>query len=222
MDSTDLDGVIVAPGTGSPGKRAPRRDAIENRHRLIQAASDVFGEHGTDVSLELVAARAGLGMATLYRRFPTKNDLVAELTQQLLNYLVDVAAEEASTDDGLGLERWLAEYADIQSRKRGMLGHLWANDPTTAPLRAKFSDLLATLLRQAQDAGRIRSDATLDDLLLLIYALRGIAASTAYDDTAAWRRHLAIALAGLRAPEPPLDAPPWSASATTSGLPRSL
>jgi AcrR family transcriptional regulator len=216
VDSTDLDGLIVAPGVDSPGKRAPRRDAIENRHRLIQAASEVFGEHGTDVSLELVAAPAGLGMATLYRRFPTKNDIVAELTHQLLNYLVDVAAEEATTDDGLGLERWLTEYADLQSRKRGMLGHLWATDPTTAPLRDKFTELLGSLLRQAQEAGHIRPDATLDDVLLLIYALRGIAASTVYDDTGAWRRHLAITLAGLRITDIPLDAPAWSPHQTES------
>lgn len=191
-------------------RRAPRRDATENRGRLIQAASDVFGEHGTDVPLELVAAEAGLGMATLYRRFATKNELVAELVHSLLTYFVDVAAEEAATDDGQGLERWLAEYADVQSRKRGLLARIWAGDPATAELRARLQDLLGDLLGAAQGAGRVRPDAAVTDVLLAIYALRGVAESTGYDDADAWRRHLALVLAGLRTPGTALDAPAWS------------
>jgi AcrR family transcriptional regulator len=198
----------VAVPTAAP--RTMRRDAVENRQRLIRAASDVFGEHGTEVPLELVGAQAGIGMATLYRRFATKIDLIAELVHAMLRYFVDVAAEQADTDDGLGLERWLADYADVQSRKRGLVAHIWAEDAATATLRTQLQDLLGALLREAQAAGRIRPDAAPTDVLLVIHALRGIAQSTAYDEAGAWRRHVGLVLAGLRATAVPLDAPPWT------------
>src|SRR5450755_3121329 len=94
--------------TDAARTRAPRRDAELNRTRLVQAAARVFGEHGTDASVELVAARAGLGLATLYRRFANKDALVAELIHGLLHHMVETARTEAGTPDGLGFERWLA------------------------------------------------------------------------------------------------------------------
>jgi AcrR family transcriptional regulator len=196
-------------GPAAPVRRAVRRDAVENRARLIQAASDVFGEHGTDVSLDLVGAEAGLGMATLYRHFPTKNELVAELVQAIVGYLVQVARAEVGTDDGRGLERWLVEYADVQSRKRGILARMWAEDPAVDVLRAELFVLLDRLLADARARGRFRPEAELSDVLLVVFSLRGIAESTTYDEPGAWRRQLAVLLAGLASPGIPLDAEPW-------------
>ncbi|SEO85540.1 TetR/AcrR family transcriptional regulator [Trujillonella endophytica] len=195
--------------TASASSRVPRRDARENRQRLIQAASDVFGEHGTDVSLEVVAAEAGLGLATLYRRFPTKDELIAELVEAVLGHLVEVARRESAAEDGQGLERWLAEYADIQFRKRGFVARLWA-DPGTGELRAELDGLLAELLDAAHDAGRVRPELTVPDILLVVHALRGVALSTGYDEPQAWRRLLALLLAGLRPGAAGLNAAPWS------------
>jgi AcrR family transcriptional regulator len=188
--------------------RAPRRDAELNRIRLIQAAARVFGEHGTDASVEMVAARAGLGLATLYRRFANKDALIAELIQGLLRHMVATARSETETPDGLGFERWLADYARLQAINRGSLGRLWTQAAETAPQKAELFTLLEALLADAKAHHRIRRDAHVNDVRLIIYALRGIAESTRYDENGAWQRHLSVVLCGLR----PTDdlASPWS------------
>jgi AcrR family transcriptional regulator len=188
--------------------RAPRRDAEQNRIRLIQAAAHVFGEHGTDASVEMVAARAGLGLATLYRRFASKDALIAELIQGLLHHMVETARTETLTPDGLGFERWLAEYARVQAINRGSLARLWTPAPETTAQKTELFTLLEALLTDAKAHRRIRQDAHVNDVRLIIYALRGIAESTAYDENGAWQRHLSVVLSGLR----PTDdlALPWS------------
>jgi AcrR family transcriptional regulator len=188
--------------------RAPRRDAELNRVRLVQAAARVFGEHGTDASVEMVAARAGLGLATLYRRFANKDALITELIHGLLHHMVETARTETETPDGLGFERWLAEYARVQAINRGSLGRLWTQTADTTPQKTELFVLLDELLTDAKVHRRIRRDARVDDVRLIIYALRGIAESTRYDENGAWQRHLSVVLCGLR----PTDdlASPWS------------
>jgi len=198
-----------SPAATDAGRaRAPRRDAEQNRVRLVQAAAHVFGEHGTDASVEMVAARAGLGLATLYRRFASKDALIAELIHGLLHHMVETARTETGTPEGLGFERWLAEYARVQAINRGSLGRLWTQAPETAPQKTELFTLLDALLTDAKAHRRIRRDAHVNDVRLIIYALRGIAESTRYDENGAWQRHLSVVLSGLR----PTDdlASPWS------------
>jgi len=194
--------------TDAARPRAPRRDAELNRIRLVQAAAHVFGEHGTDASVEMVAAQAGLGLATLYRRFASKDALIAELIHGLLHHMVETARTETGTPEGLGFERWLAEYARVQAINRGSLGRLWSRAPETASQKTELFTLLETLLTDAKAHCRIRRDAHVNDVRLIIYALRGIAESTRYDENGAWQRHLSVVLSGLR----PTDdlASPWS------------
>ena len=199
----------VEPPELDPARtRPPRRDAELNRIRLVQAAAHVFGEHGTDASVEMVAARAGLGLATLYRRFASKDALIAELIHGLLHHMVETARTETGTPEGLGFERWLAEYARVQAINRGSLGRLWTQAPETAPQKTELFTLLDALLTDAKAHRRIRRDAHVNDVRLIIYALRGIAESTRYDENGAWQRHLSVVLSGLR----PTDdlASPWS------------
>jgi AcrR family transcriptional regulator len=184
--------------TDAARARAPRRDAELNRVRLVQAAARVFGEHGTDASVEMVAARAGLGLATLYRRFASKDVLIAELIQGLLRHMIEIAWIETETADGLGFEHWLAEYARVQAINRGSLARLWTETPETTPPKAELFTLLEVLLNEAKAHRRIRGDAHVNDVRLIIYALRGIAESTRYDENGAWQRHLSIVLCGLR------------------------
>jgi AcrR family transcriptional regulator len=187
--------------------RAPRRDAELNRVRLLQAAARVFGEHGTDANVEMVAVRAGLGLATLYRRFANKDALITELIHGLLRHMVETARIETETAEGRGFEQWLAEYARVQAINRGCLRRLWTETPETAPQKSELFILLEALLADAKAYHRIRRDAHPNDVRLIIYALRGIAESTQYDENGAWQRHLSIVLCGLR----PTDdlASPW-------------
>lgn len=185
--------------------RSLRRDSAANRVRLITAASRVFGEHGTDTSLEQVAREAGLGMATLYRRFPTKEGLIREVVGAILEYIVEVARREVASSDGLGLERWLWVYADLQARKRGLLAHLLRDDASTRALHRELMSLLEQLVATARTRGTVRADVAVSDVVLIIFAVRGVTESIKYGDTQSWRRHLALALAGLKTPRVELN-----------------
>jgi AcrR family transcriptional regulator len=201
--------VVEARATSPVSGRPPRRDALENRDRLVLAASTVFGEHGTDASLELVAREADLGLATLFRRFPNKESLVTEVVNAILRHIVAVARGEAQTNDGLGLERWLWAYGDVQSRKRGLVAHFWVDDAGTEPLRTELMESLGVLLAQAKEHRRVREEIEITDVVLQLFALRGIAESVKYEESRSWRRHLAVVLAGLRPARSSLGAPPW-------------
>jgi AcrR family transcriptional regulator len=204
-DSATAKRATAAPVTG----RAPRRDALENRDRLVLAASTVFGEYGTEASLELVAREADLGLATLFRRFPNKDALVTEVVNAILRHIVAVARGEAQATDGQGFERWLWAYADIQSRKRGLVAHFWADNAETAPLRAELMEALGELLDRAKARRRVRDEIEISDVVLVIFALRGIAESVRYEESKSWRRHVSLVLAGLRPARSSLGAPPW-------------
>lgn len=179
------------------GGRVLRRDAAENRRRLLDAAATVFSERGLDAGVEEIARVAGVGMGTLYRRFPTKDALISELVRQLLIDLVAMARAARDVTDGSGLERLLFDTGAIQASHRGCVSRMW-NDEHTALLRDEFRTILTELLAVAQDAGRIRADVTVTDLDLVFWAVRGVVESTRGVSDTAWRRHLAMVIAGLR------------------------
>ncbi|CAN5335513.1 TetR/AcrR family transcriptional regulator [soil metagenome] len=183
-----------------------RRDAAENRQRLLDAASQVFAEHGLDGSVDEVARVAGVGMGTLYRRFPTKEALIGELVRQLLEELVALARQSLTVPDGFGLERYLFELAAAQNTQRGCLAKLW-NDDESVAIKNECHDLIGELLIDAQAHQRIRDDANLSDIDILMWSLPGVIATAKDSGDAAWRRHVAIFLAGLRPTEEPLNEP---------------
>jgi AcrR family transcriptional regulator len=174
-----------------------RRDAAENRRRLLSAAEIVFAELGLEASVDEVARVAGVGMGTLYRRFPTKDALIGELVRELLLEVHGLARDALAVPDGRGLEQYLYATARAQYRRRGCLARLWEDTETTA-LKEECRALVAQLLEQAQEHGAIRDDVTSPDIDLIFWALRGIIAMADGADTPAWERHLAIVLAGLR------------------------
>ena len=112
--------------------RPLRKDAAENRERLLQAAAQVFAEQGLEASVEEVARVAGVGMGTLYRRFPTKEALIAELVAQLQQEFIDDARRAMQVPDGFGLETFLHDAARRQASHRGCLPRLWNSASTTA------------------------------------------------------------------------------------------
>ncbi|MCW2747786.1 MAG: HTH-type transcriptional regulator, partial [Nocardioidaceae bacterium] len=183
-----------------------RRDAAENRQRLLDAASQVFAEHGLDGSVDEVARVAGVGMGTLYRRFPTKEALIGELVRQLLEELVALARQSLTVADGCGLEQYLFELAAAQNTQRGCLAKLW-NDDESVAIKNECHDLIGELLIDAQAHQRIRADANLSDIDILLWSLPGVIATAKDSGDAAWRRHVAIFLAGLRPTEVPLNEP---------------
>jgi len=192
------------------GDKALRRDAAENRQRLLDAAATIFSARGLDVSVDEIARVAGVGIGTLYRRFPTKDALISELVRQVLEDFLALAQDALSAPNGEGLEQVLYGSGAILASHRGCLSRMW-NDDETAVLKNEYRQILVELLAQAKRHGRIRDDATDADLELILWSLRGVVATTRGVTDTGWRRILAVMIAGLRPGAETLDAPPMNA-----------
>lgn len=208
---------MTAPGEWTPEApaRPLRRDAERNRLRLVKAATEVFSEQGLDAGVDEVARRAGVGMGTLYRRFPTKDALVTALITDLLVDLLGAAREAVEEDGGTGhgLERFLRRTAGMQARYPGLLPRLWFSDGVTE-LRDALRDVNIELLERAQAAGTVRVDLTQTDVILILWSLRGIIEMSGPAAGQAVQRHLDIVLAGLRPSGAPLSVPPLTRAQT--------
>lgn len=182
--------------------RPLRRDAAENRELLLTAAAQVFAEQGLGACVEEIARAAGVGVGTLYRRFPTKDALIAELVQDVLERMSALADQATTLPDGRGLEHYLEASSAYQAEHRGCLPKLW-NTPADNEAVVRVRQTIATLLAEAKRHGRVREDVTATDLTVVAWSVRGVIETTRDVAPDAWRRHLAILLAGLRpAPDP--------------------
>jgi len=130
--------------------RPLRRDAEQNRQRLLDAAADVFAEHGLEASVEEIARTAGVGMGTLYRRFPTKDALISALVQDVLTTMLGIAKEGTERPDGTGLEYFLEAASAYQAAHRGCLQRLW-NAGTGHELVQEVRRLIDAMLADAKD-----------------------------------------------------------------------
>jgi AcrR family transcriptional regulator len=180
---------------------ALRRDAERNRMRILEAARRAFAEDGLDIGVDEIARRAGVGVGTLYRRFPTKASLVHAIFEDRLDTLapaVDLAL--ASDDPWNGLveviQLTVAQQADDQGFAQMVLLRL-GPDVVPAPIRRRFFAPLEELLARAQRAGLARADVTAGDLPAIV-RMAGAAALGA-DGPADRRRHVDLLLDGLRA-----------------------
>lgn len=150
--------------------RRPRADALRNRERLLEAAKAVFSAGGPDASLEGVARRAGVGIGTLYRHFPTREALFEAVyrreVEQLAAYAAALSAEPDSVD---ALRRWLRANAELVATKKGMVAALaLAIDGSSELYAFSFASLTKAveLLRaRAVAAGAIRADIGAEDIL---------------------------------------------------------
>jgi AcrR family transcriptional regulator len=177
-----------------------RRDAAANRDRLISAAEGVFAAKGTSATLEDVARAAGVGPATLYRRFANKDALVREVLSAFFLRLIDLAkaAEEAQPEHCVDvfLNTVGIELAD----KAGLAVDVWGS---LAPhlLVEELRRRSAALLSRAQRAGAIRDAVTPADIAAAVWAVRGVVqasrAGVGNLDDGAWKRHLDTVLRGL-------------------------
>jgi AcrR family transcriptional regulator len=177
--------------------RPLRRDAEQNRRRLLDAAAEVFAEHGLEASVEEIARTAGVGMGTLYRRFPTKDALISALVHDVLSTMLQIAQDGTERPDGTGLEYFLEAASFYQAAHRGCLSRLW-NVGTEHDLVQEIRQLITAMLTDAKRHGRIRADITSMDVTIALWAIRGIIETTQGGAPEAWQRHLDIFVAGLR------------------------
>jgi AcrR family transcriptional regulator len=192
-------------GTQAQEPRPMRADAKRNYTRLLEAASAAFVEHGADdVSLEEIARRAGVGIGTLYRHFPTRQALLEAV------YTDQVESLSARAEELLGAEspadalaEWMRALVKFSSTKRSMTGALLATLGTDSALLSscakEIKGAAEALLTRAQQAGVVRPDADPKDLIRLVHAVN-IATEKAPEPGQA-DRMLALILDGLR-PQP--------------------
>jgi len=196
-----------------------RADAARNRAVIVAVAREVFAEQGLEAPLEAIAARAGVGIATLYRRFPTREKLVAAaLVDQVSAYAA--AAEQALTeaDPWLGFAGFVQRICELQADDRGLsdlLSMTLSADEHVERLRRAANDRVVLLIDRAKAGGGLREDFVGEDLVLLLIATAAVMHATRADAPGAWRRHVALALDAFRCHDSaPLPEPPSTAQLT--------
>jgi AcrR family transcriptional regulator len=182
--------------------RPLRRDAVRNHERILGAARAVLGEAGAAACIEDIAARAGVGVGTVYRRFTSKDALIDELLRLVLEELNSAADGALARTDGHGLEDLLRAFGQSFADHARYANLLLEREPDAEATR-QIREAIASLSVRAVDAGTIRADMTAADVLALIAGMRGLVqAETVQADAHlapdAWQRFLDIHLAGMR------------------------
>jgi AcrR family transcriptional regulator len=184
--------------------RPLRADARRNREKVLEAARVTFGESGIDTQVDDIARRAGVGVGTVYRHFPTKDALVEALAEAHFDSLADVV--EAAVDiDG---DPWTIFVETIWSTAAPaaadvawceiIAGHSRSVEAAAAG-QQRLAVATGTLVERAQAAGTMRPDATVTDVKTIMCGFGHIAASQRAGAAVDWERYLTIALDGLRA-----------------------
>lgn len=180
-----------------------RSDARHNRDRIIEVARDAFAAHGLDVPMAEIARRAGVGVATLYRRFPTRESLVVQTFSERLAACVSLMDDAlADPDPWHGFCVVIEGVCAMQAVDRGFTAAFMSAFPDAADFertRARAEAGFAELVRRAQDAGRLRRDFVLDDLTLVLMANGGIVTESPDAALAASRRLVSYLLQSFRA-----------------------
>lgn len=179
--------------------RAARRDAVRNYHRIIEAAREVLGESGADASMEQIAARAGVGVGTVYRRFASKDALIDELLRLALDQVTAAAERALRRGDGCGLHEFLNELGQAFA-DHARYASLLLDRPADPAAAGRIRAVIAELTTRAAAAGTIRADIATADVMALIFAMRGLIQTAGEVAPHAWQRFLGIHLAGLAAP----------------------
>ncbi len=187
----------------SPDATIPRRaDAVRTRERVIAAAAAVFAEHGIEASVPDVAARAGVGKATVYRSFPTKEHLIAAVILTRVDEYERRARELAGAPDAWeGLRTLITEKAAEQCVDRSLVGALNAGIAADLMAEARVRAWLPVgeLMERAKAQGEMRADATVEELRTLWIGTARMLTADGVDDPATWRRYAGLVLDALRA-----------------------
>jgi AcrR family transcriptional regulator len=208
---------MTPPAGTQVSPRPLRRDAELNRERIVAAAHDVFAESGFEASMERVAHRAGVGVGTLYRRFPNKEGLaiaIMEMVSGRTRQLVDEVLRTASPAEGIF--EFLRQCVAMPSSLRALV----ARSPRLAEAHLAMVETLeapvTTLIEDAQAAGSLRADVTFGDIALILLSVRGVEDRWDAGEADAklgrqqGERHLQLLIDGLRVTDSALPHRPLS------------
>jgi AcrR family transcriptional regulator len=181
--------------------RRLRADAERNRERILEAAAEVFASQGLDATLHDVADRAGVGVGTVYRRFPDKGALIEALFEDKLKQVIDLAEFGlAQPDPWEALVGFLRSVAELQSCNRGLQEVLHGTvymQQGVAAARNVLLPMIGILLERAQADGSVRRDVATADIPVILLMLSTLALYTYDTRPDVWQRYLDIILAGL-------------------------
>ncbi len=207
-----------------------RADAERNRRLIVEAARAVFAERGLDVPLEAIAQRAGVGIATLYRRFPTREDLIAASFADKMAEYAKAAAEALQEPDAWsGFCDYMKRVCAMQANDRGLREVLTLAFSRNAALEAQRAQAYASfveLVCRAQAGGMLRGDFVPEDLVLLLMANAGVVQGMREAAPAAWQRLVGLMIDACRAdhasalPPPPTPAQVYRAMRRLSRAPK--
>ncbi|MDD0858409.1 helix-turn-helix domain containing protein [Arthrobacter alpinus] len=186
-----------------------RTDAQENRDRMLSAARALFAEQGLDVGMREVARRAEVGPATLYRRFPTKQDLIDEAFSVELHSCQTIVEEGcADPDPWRGFTSVVQRLTALYIRNRGFVDAFMSTDSSSITFsvhRRELLRMLDGLGRRARAGGSLRRDFVIDDLVLVLLAARGLSSVAPTGRDRAASRFAALAIDAFRNPDPGLQ-----------------
>lgn len=187
--------------------RRPRADAERNRRRLLDAAAELFGDRGLDVGVAEIAQRAGVGRGTLFRNFPTKEDLIAAIVVDAMAQAAALGRELLEAPDtGQALFTFLEVAAARQQRSRALfeaVEETFLVNPEIRAAHADVVDVLGRLLARAQAAGEVRADVGAFDVLMLLKGICEAAAAFQQMDPQISERQLDLIRAALSPPATP-------------------
>jgi AcrR family transcriptional regulator len=195
-------GETKAPTTSAPS-RPLRCDAERNRRRLLEAAQEVFAELGFEATMDQVAARAGVGVGTAYRRFAHKEELIAALFEDRIAEVTEVVERAlAEEDPWRGIVTYLEGSVALHAGDRG-LKEMFLSSPRhrefVEEARAQLKPRVDELVERAHAAGALRRGIETTDLVIVQLMLSGVSDPASERTAETWRRFLPLVLDGLAA-----------------------
>jgi AcrR family transcriptional regulator len=192
----------------STAERPLRKDAERNRQRILVAAAELFGERGLQVTLDAVAERAGVGVGTVYRRFPDKEALIDALFEERIDAVRAIADEACAIPDAWDalvffFDGALALHGDDRALKELIFSTAHGQE-RVAQARGRIAPVVTRLVQRAQASGQLRSDVGITDVPMIQLMLTAIIEYAGEVSPDLWRRYLALVLDGLRAQHTPM------------------
>jgi AcrR family transcriptional regulator len=187
--------------TTAPARRQ-RADAQRNRAKVLDAAREAFARDGLDAQIDEIARGAGVGVGTVYRHFPTKEDLLQALADARFEGLAQAAREALEVEDPWeGFERFMTYSAEVMAVDRSLSEAMGSRPEmcASAAEHAGLQELTAQVVARAQASGQLRADAVPSDVPALVCGIGRAVNATDGKPTMSWERYLEIILAGLRA-----------------------
>ncbi|MDT5002033.1 MAG: hypothetical protein QOK12_4138 [Mycobacterium sp.] len=191
--------------------RPLRKDAERNRQLVIEAARELFASRGLEATLNEVAHHAGLGVGTVYRRFPTKEDLFEAIFEEGIDQLTDLAESAlCQANSWHGFEWFVTLMCELTAMDRGMREVIFSKTCGGNRLEAardRLVPVLSKLVERAQNDGHLRPEASATDMPILGLIAGTVSEYAGHVDAELWRRYVAILLEGMRYrdDQPPLE-----------------